>query len=132
MNEKKGAFRFTYFTNKYEETCDFYLKQLELNCEISWDRSENDKGALFYAGVGLIEVLHLPDKEEFYNAGLDYRKPEGAFMVIQVWKIDELFKKYKDKSIPFKQEITNQSWGHRSFSVTDPNGVVLFFYEELD
>ncbi|MEO1053414.1 MAG: VOC family protein [Bacteroidota bacterium] len=130
MNEKKGAFRFTYFTNKYKETCEFYTEQLELNCELSWDRSEHDKGALFNAGVGLIEVLHLPDDEALYNSGLDYRKPEGAFMVIQVWNVDERFEKYRDKGATFKQEVTTQPWGHRSFSVTDPNGVVLFFYQE--
>ena len=105
---EKGAFRFTYFTNKYNETCNFYLEQLELNCELSWDRNENDKGSLFNAGVGLIEVLNLPNNKEIYNAGLDYRKPEGAFMVIQVWNIDELFEKYQNRDVVFKQEITNQ------------------------
>ncbi len=132
MNGKNGVFRFAYFTSKYKETCDFYLNQLELNLEFSWDRSENDKGTLFNAGVGLIEVLHLPDNEESFNQGLDYRTPEGAFMIIQVWDIEERFKKYKDRSIPFKQEITTQPWGHRSFSVTEPNGLVLFFYEEIN
>ncbi|HAA16563.1 MAG TPA: hypothetical protein DCE41_34585 [Cytophagales bacterium] len=130
MNETKGAFRFAFFTDKYQATYDFYLDQLGLNLEHSWDRSENDKGALFNAGVGLIEVLYLPSSEALFNAGLDYRSPEGAFMVVQIWDVNERFESYKSKGINFKQELTTQPWGHRSFSVVDPNGIVLFFYEE--
>ena len=51
-------------------------------------------------------------------------------MCIQVWNIDELFDKYKSVGLSFKQEITNQSWGHRSFSILEPNGLVLFFFQE--
>lgn len=130
MNEKEGAFRFTYFTEKYAETCEFYATSLGFKLEHSWDRSEYDKGSLFKAGAGLIEVLLKTDDEKHRVAGLDYRIPQGVFMCIQVWNIDTLFDQYKSEGIPFKQEVTNQSWGHRSFSVLDPNGIVLFFFEE--
>ena len=56
----EGAFRFAYFTDKYEETCDYYRHTLGFSLEHSWDRSENDRGALFKAGKGLIEVLSSP------------------------------------------------------------------------
>lgn len=130
MTENKGKFRFTYFTNKYEETYNFYKNNLEFRSGHSWDRNENDKGALFKVGEGLVEILHLPDNEENKNPGLDYRIPQGVWMGIQVWNINELFEKYKVMQVPFKQEIVDQSWGHRSFSVLDPNGLVLFFYQE--
>jgi len=128
--KKEGAFRFTYFTEKYDETCSFYENKLDFDLAHSWDRNDHDKGALFKAGVGLIEVLLLPHNEEYKYAGLDYRNPKGAFMCVQVWNIDELFNKYKADGVPFKQEITDQSWGHRSFSVIEPNGLILFFFQE--
>lgn len=129
MNTNR-TFRFAYFTDKYKETCDFYTDKLEFKLQFSWERNEYDKGAVFIAGQGLIEILHLPkNEEELSNAGLDYRKPQGAFMVIEVPNVDELYQKYKSKEIPFKQEIINQSWGHRSFSIFDPNGIVLFIYQ---
>ena len=131
MEEKKGAFRFTYFTNKYQDTFDFFADQLEFNCIFSWDRDENDKGALFNAGAGIIEFLQLPNDERLFNDGLDHRPPVGSFMCIQVWDVEKLFGQYKAKGIPFKQEVTNQPWGHKSFSITDPNGVVLMFFEEM-
>jgi catechol 2,3-dioxygenase-like lactoylglutathione lyase family enzyme len=130
MTINKGKFRFTYFTNKYDETYNFYKHTLEFNLGHSWDRNEEDKGALFEIGEGLVEILKRPIDETNRYQGLDYRIPQGLFMGIQVWNIDELFKKYKAKGIPFKKEIADQSWGHRSFYVLEPNGLVLSFYQE--
>lgn len=130
MAAPKGKFRFAYFTDKYEETYDFYKNKLKFTSGHSWDRNEHDKGALFEAGEGIIEILKHPQREEHKNQGLDYRTPQGIFMVIQVWNIDELHDIYKDMEIPFKQEIVDQSWGHRSFSIVEPNGLVLFFFQE--
>ena len=92
MKENIGKYRFTYFTDKYVETSNFNKNELGLGLEHSWDRNEYDKGALFKAGEGLIEILHRPDDEENRCEGLDYRIPQGVFMCIQVWNIDELFK----------------------------------------
>jgi catechol 2,3-dioxygenase-like lactoylglutathione lyase family enzyme len=130
MKENAGAFRFTYFTDNYDETCDFYKNKLAFSLEHSWNRNEDDKGALFKIGQGLIEILHRPKDPENNYAALDYRMPQGVFTGIQVWNIDELFKRYKANNVPFKQEIINQSWGHRSFYVYEPNGLVLGFYQE--
>ena len=38
-----GAFRFTYFSGKYEETLAFYTNQLGLSLVHSWNRSDHDK-----------------------------------------------------------------------------------------
>ena len=130
MKENNGAFRFTYFTDKYDETFDFFSNKLNFNLEHSWDRNEDDKGSLFKAGAGLIEILRRPDDKENRYAGLDYRIPQGVFMCIQVWNIDELFNRYKTAGIPFEQELMDQPWGHRSFYVLEPNGLVLSFFQE--
>ena len=128
--EREGAFRFTYLTRKYDETCRFYKDTLNLDLKHSWDRNEHDKGALFKAGSGLIEVLLYPTDDKHKITGLDYRTPQGAFMCIQVWDVDGLFSDLRSTGVSFGQEITDQSWGHRSFSVIEPNGLILFFFEE--
>ena len=130
MEFDTGKFRFAYFTAVYEETCDFYSTLLGLQVELTWDRNENDKGKVFRIGKALIEVLLLPNKDAQQNEGLDYRAPQGAFMVIHVEGIDSLFEQFKIKGVPFKQEIVNQAWGHRSFSVIEPNGLVLMFVQD--
>ena len=130
MKHFEGSFRFTYFTDKYEETCAFYQDTMNLPIAHSWDRSANDKGTLFKIGLGLIEILKSPEDSSHHVEGLDYRSPQGVFMVIHVTGIDELYKQYKSKDIPFKQDIVNQDWGHRSFSIIDPTGVVLLFIQD--
>ncbi|MFY0652109.1 MAG: VOC family protein [Cyclobacteriaceae bacterium] len=127
---KKGTFRYTYFTDKYDETFYFYRDQLGFELSHAWDRNEDDRGAVFKIGHGLIEILSSPKKTENRYAGLDYRTPQGVFTGIQVWDVDKLFKTYKTKGIPFNQEIINQPWGHRSFYILEPNGLILGFYEE--
>jgi len=130
MEGNNGAFRFTYFTDKYVETFNFYKDKLGFNLEHSWDRNEHDKGALFKAGAGLIEILHRPNDEENRYSGLDYRIPQGVFIGLQVWNVDDLFNTYKTIGIPFKKELTDQPWGHRSFYILEPNGLVLSFFQE--
>jgi uncharacterized glyoxalase superfamily protein PhnB len=130
MKDNAGTFRFTYFTDIYDETYNFYMNKLVFSLEHSWDRNEDDKGALFRIGEGLIEILQRPKDPENKYSALDYRTPQGVFTGIQVWNIDELFNKYKAKDVTFKQEIINQPWGHRSFYIQEPNGLVLGFYEE--
>ncbi len=126
----QGEFRFTYFTDKYTETCEFYKKELEFELEHSWDRNEHDKGALFKCGVGFIEVLLRPSNEKYQYPALDYRPPQGVFVCIEVSGVDEFFHHLKSKDLNFQQEITNQPWGHRSFSLIEPNGLLLFFFQE--
>ena len=128
--KNEGAFRFTYFTDKYDETWKFYEDKLGFSLEHSWDRNDHDKGALFKAGVGLIEILLRPNEEEHRYTGVASRTPQGAFMCIQVWDVDARFEQYKSKGVPFKQEIADQPWGHRGFYVVEPNGLVLFFFQE--
>jgi catechol 2,3-dioxygenase-like lactoylglutathione lyase family enzyme len=130
MKPNAGTFRFTYFTDKYGETCDFYENKLDFSLEHSWDRNEDDKGALFKIGQGLIEVLHRPKNKDKEYFALDYRIPQGVFAGIQVWNIDELFASYKAMDVIFKEELVDQPWGHRSFYVYEPNGLVLGFYQE--
>ena len=75
----------------------------------------------------LLKKLH---DEQHQYLGLDYRNPQGVFTGIQVWNIDDLFERYKARGVLFKQEIIDQPWGHRSFYVMEPNGLVLGFYQE--
>lgn len=46
MSENEGKFRFAYFTDKYDETCDFCKNKLGLDLEHSWNRNEHDKGTV--------------------------------------------------------------------------------------
>jgi catechol 2,3-dioxygenase-like lactoylglutathione lyase family enzyme len=119
-------FRFAFFTSQYEATVAFYRDHLELPVVGEWDRSPDDRGAIFAAASGMIEVLARPDgpSDHFF----DERPPQGAFMVVEVDDLDERYLKAVRKGLPIQQELKGQSWGHRSFCVRDPNGLTLYLF----
>ncbi len=124
-----GQFRFSYFTRDYEATLAFYRDGLELPVIESWDRSPDDRGILFRAASGIIEVLMFPRSGQGSHL-FDDRLPQGAFMVIEVQDLESRYRRAVEKGIRIKQELTDQEWGHRSFCISDPNGLTLYFFRE--
>lgn len=124
-----GQFRFAYFTACYDETIDFYLRVLALPLIEAWDRSQDDRGTLIGAAGGIIEVLARPagGSEHFF----DRRPPQGAFMVIEVEQIEELYERVREYDVPIQDDLVNRSWGHRSFCVREPNGLTIYFFSSL-
>lgn len=51
-------------------------------------------------------------------------------MVIETEDIDAWYKLAVDKDLPIKEELTNQKWGHRSFRLTDPNGITPYIFQD--
>jgi catechol 2,3-dioxygenase-like lactoylglutathione lyase family enzyme len=124
-----GQFRFCYFTAKYEETVAFYREGLGLPLFESWDRHPDDRGSLFQAAAGIIEVLVRPTGPSSHL--WDDRPPQGASMVIEVADVDEVHRRSIENKLPVTQGLTNQSWGHRSFCLREPNGLSLYMFSEL-
>jgi catechol 2,3-dioxygenase-like lactoylglutathione lyase family enzyme len=126
-----GEFRFAYFTPDYEVTVAFYRDGLELPVLSTWDRSPDDRGTVFGAASGMIEVLMLPKGGEMSSPLWDQRHPQGAFMVIEVDRVEERCRRAGEKGLAVTQELKDQSWGHRSFCVREPNGILLYFFSQL-
>jgi catechol 2,3-dioxygenase-like lactoylglutathione lyase family enzyme len=125
----RGQFRFAYFTRAYEATLEFYRDGLELPVIESWDRGPDDRGTLFGAASGIIEVLELPGSGRASHL-FDDRPPQGAFVVIEVDDVEARFRRAVEKCLRIKQELTDQEWGHRSFCLSEPNGLTLYFFRE--
>ncbi len=119
-------FRFAYFTSLYNETIAFYRDGLHLPVIHSWDRSPDDRGTLIRAASGMIEVLALPESGACDHL-FDDRVPQGAFMVIGVERIESIHQLAIKNGLPIQQELKNQSWGHRSICLREPNGLMLLF-----
>ena len=128
---RNGQFRFAYFTPKYEETVAFYRQGLELPTIEVWDRTPDDRGTLFGAASGVIEVLALPSNAQSDHLW-DDRPPQGGFMVIEVDQVESLYQRAVERGLPIQHELKDQKWGHRSFCVREPNGLTLNFFSELD
>jgi len=121
-------FRFAYFAPVYDETVAFYRDGLCMPVVHSWNRSPDDRGTLIGAAAGLIEVLARPQFDAEHL--LDDRSPQGAFMVIELDQVDDVYRRALSNQLPIQQELGIQSWGHRSFCVREPNGLTLYLFSE--
>ena len=125
----RGQFRFGYFTPEYDATVAFYRDDLQLAVLDSWDRNSDDRGTLFRAASGIIEVLLRPTSGASSHLW-DDRPPQGAFMVIEVTDIEQTYRRAVERRLSVQQELTTQPWGHRSFCLREPNGLTLYLFSE--
>ena len=116
-----GEFRFVYVAKDYQETIAFYRDGLELPIVGGWDRGPDDKGTLFGAASGIIEVIRNPDREAV-------EPPVGAWLLVEVDDVDESYQRAREKGLPIPQELINTAWGSRLFSISDPNGIKVDFF----
>jgi catechol 2,3-dioxygenase-like lactoylglutathione lyase family enzyme len=126
----RKEFRFTYFTAAYDDTVAFYRDGLGLPILDCWDREGDDRGTAFGVASGMIEVLDRPaspDAEHLF----DPRPPQGAFMVIEIDDVDGFHDRLAARGLPIERGVQDQSWGHRSLLIREPNGLVLYFFSEL-
>ncbi len=128
-NGRRDQFRFGYFTPEYDATVAFYRDELQLAVVDSWDRNADDRGTLFSAASGMIEVLSRP-KSQGSSHLWDDRAPQGAFMVIEVPDVEQAYRRVVARRLPIQQELTTQPWGHRAFCLREPNGLTLYLFSE--
>src|SRR4051794_13416555 len=100
----EGEVRFAYFTPLYEATVAFYRDALELPVIGSWDRHPDDRGTIFRAASGRIEVLALPTRGGSSHLW-DDRPPQGAFMVVEVDELEARYQRALDRGLPIKQAL---------------------------
>jgi len=119
-NNNKMEFRFSFFTQKYNETIKFYKDILQLPVVGNWNRGFNDSGHLFKAASGHIVVLQSATKQ--------VEPLVDAVLLIQVENIEKQYMFCKDQGIEIIQEIQKREWGDKDFKVVDPNRLILGFY----
>lgn len=119
-----GQFRFVFRPRDYETSVAFYRVGLGLPVDHEWDYGGGDRGIVFYAGSGMIELLGIPPEDP-------YVKPQGVDMLIQVDSADRWFEIARERSLPVAQETTTFPWGHRIVRLMDPDGIVVSLFEVI-
>ena len=114
-------FRIVFRARDYDATVGFYRDGLELQIDHSWDRGPGQRGTVFGAASGLIEVLELAESASFAPA-------TGLEIGYEVNAVDEWYDRIKAKGIPIRGDIADKPWGHRTFSLTDPCGIKVIVY----
>lgn len=120
----QGEFRFVMHSVDYSSTVAFYRDGLELPIIDGWDRGPDDKGTLFGAGSGIIEVIAL-------RSGRESVSLKGGFILFEVENVTAFYNRVREKGLPIKRELKQVPWGHHDFMLTDPNGIVVGLFSKI-
>ena len=121
-------FRFVYFTPRYAETVAFLRDKIELPVTDSWDRAGDHRGTVFAAASGLLEVL----EQEDLRRGESRTATGGPFAAVELEDVDALHARVVANGVATHYPLEDKPWGHRGFSVLDPNGVEIAFFQRIE
>lgn len=127
----RGQFRCAFCAKDYEQSVAFYRDGLELEVIGEWNRGPGDRGTLFQAASGIIEVLSLPNPPD-PDAAADYLPPQGIRVIIETGDVSDWYRRCEAKGLSIVEPLTDQAWGHRRFVLTDPDGLRLYFFSEIE
>ena len=121
-----GEFRFVFYPSDYERSVEFYRDELGLRVTGGWDRAPGDRGALLEAAGGIVELLEGPGADDApHEAG----PPRGAWIAIEVDDVDRAFEQLRARRMRIAEELDDKPWGHRSFAVRDPDGLLVVLFQ---
>jgi catechol 2,3-dioxygenase-like lactoylglutathione lyase family enzyme len=116
-------FVFQFSPSDYERSVQFYQEWIGLELIRAWNRP-TDKGALLRAGQGaVVELVNPPDGQRY-----DGPSPANARLLFEVDSADDEFARLAKYPITVVEPPTDRTWGHRSFRLRDPDGVLVTLY----
>jgi catechol 2,3-dioxygenase-like lactoylglutathione lyase family enzyme len=117
-------FVFQFSPSDYARSVQFYKDWLGLELIRDWNRA-TDKGTLLSAGHGaVVELVNPPDGQRY-----DGPAPANARLLFEVESADAEFDRLSQHPITVVEPPTDRTWGHRSFRLRDPDGVLVTLYE---
>jgi uncharacterized glyoxalase superfamily protein PhnB len=115
-------------TQNFEAMIRFYHEILEMKIVESWNEPRN-QGALLSPGekvdAALIEILQLGDQAK---PGL---QPENIVLSIEIDDVDGWHDHLSNLGVIIARRLEDAPWGHRGFSVDDPDGFRIRFYQDI-
>ncbi len=114
--------RVTFTATKYPETLAFF-SSLGYAVEASWDEPASS-GTIFTLGGATLEVL-APSADE---APL---LPPCFALCIETDEVDDLCQRLRRQGVAITNDPTDQPWGERRLSITDPNGIIINYYSTI-
>jgi catechol 2,3-dioxygenase-like lactoylglutathione lyase family enzyme len=117
--------RLVRMTDRFDETCAFYGDLLAWPVTHQWPADEHEgRGRLFGYGNARIELIEIFD-------GAAAEPLRGGFLSVEVDGVVALRDRIVAAGHRLDSEVAEQPWGHRSFSVLDPAGAKLVFFEAI-
>ena len=124
MTLPAGEFRLVFVPRNYEASVAFYRDGLALPVDHDWDYGGGDRGTVFKAASGMIELLGQ-------TVGSTYVRPQGVIVLIQVEDVDRWPQLARERGLTVMQEPTSYPWGHRVMRLADPDGMVVSLFSPV-
>jgi catechol 2,3-dioxygenase-like lactoylglutathione lyase family enzyme len=120
------TFVYQFSPRDFERGLQFYHDWLGLELIRQWSRSTG-KGALLRAADGAeVELVNPPQGEAY-----DGPAPANVRLLFEVDSADEEYERLSKYPLTVVEPPTDRAWGHRSFRVRDPDGVVVTLYHHI-
>lgn len=117
-----GELRIVLHTDQFEAACHFYGDLLGWPVTKQWD--EPEPGRIFgYGDSARIELLAAPPGTN--------TQPAGVLVAVEVQSAVTTHDALVAAGVAVTQPLAAQPWGHRNFSVVDPTGLTIVFFEVL-
>jgi uncharacterized glyoxalase superfamily protein PhnB len=117
-----SQFRFVMGSDRYDDSVAFYGGRLGLAVFDEW--TEPTRGAIWRLADGLVEVAEPPAGEPAPVVG-------GVFLAVEVDDAQARHDELVARGVEITSPLAVQPWGHRSFEITDPNGLHLVLFEVI-
>jgi catechol 2,3-dioxygenase-like lactoylglutathione lyase family enzyme len=112
-------------TCHFEAMRHFYHAQLGFEIVEEWHQPDN-RGAVFQiADQATLEILDLD------NLAKPGTRPENLDVSLRIDDAHAWHDRLAAAGIPIARGVEDTPWGHRSFGVDDPDGLRLWFVQEL-
>ena len=116
----KEESRIVFIVKEYQRTRDFYEKTVGLCIVSEWDRTKGDRGVVYQLGSTHLEILE----------GDISPLTQGFYVYLEVEDIDALWERLSG-TVEIVDAIGTRPWGHRNFSIKDPNGFTIKFFSRV-
>lgn len=119
-----GEIRALVGTTDLERSSAFFRNLFGFPVAEQWDDADG-RGTLFRAGDrGVIEVIEG-------SPGHPAEPPRGVRVVVEVSDVDRLHQRVREAGVEIVEPPTDRPWGHRTFEIRDPNGLLIVLFAVL-
>jgi len=131
----------------------FYEDKLDMRPLVDWDLAEDDRGVvLVFTGrtsttsIEILTVRHGDGGSGQIDAGpAEAGHPDGEAadreaavrpdrfaLGLEVANVGATYEDIVARGVTIVEEPENKPWGHRSFSVRDPDGLLITIYQDMN
>lgn len=116
-------------TKNYEAMVEFYRDNLGMSIQQSWDHPSNRGTLLAFGGKTSNTVVEVIDLNDEAVIGV---KPINVVLTIEVSAAEEWHDELVSRGVTIARGLEDASWGHRSFGIDDPDGLRIWYYQDMN